>query len=84
MEHRFNQLIEHQLQQAIEQRLKPMLEDHFQQIHEELQRAAFNDRQLADDLRIYLRQMRKLLKPFRLIWLLIRPIWRLAKKLHGK
>ena len=84
MEHRFNQLIEHQLQQAIEQRLKPMLEDHFQQIHEELQRAAFNDRQLADDLRIYLRQMRKLLKPFRLIWLLIRPIWRLAKKLRGK
>ena len=84
MEHRFNQLIEHQLNQAIEQRLKPMLECHFQQIHEELQRTAFNDQQLAEDLRIYLRQMRKLLKPFRWGWLLLRPFWRFAKKLAGK
>lgn len=88
IEHKLNH-IEHKSFQAEEKLIHQehklnFLEHRLNQIHYDLNQAAFSDRQLAEELRLHLRQMRKLLKPFRWGWLLLRPFWRFAKKLAGK
>ena len=60
------------------------LDEKLHAIRNDLNHAPLNDRQLAEDLRLYLRQMHKLLAPLRWCWLLIRPFARFAKKRADK
>lgn len=78
--------IQHELAQMNRQyrQLDDQQHEKLDRIQHTLNHAPLNDLQLANELHLHLRQMHKLLKPFRWGWLLLRPFWRFAKKLAGK
>lgn len=84
--HRYLEQTQHDLAQLNQQyqQLNTKLDDKLERIQNTLNHAPLNDLQLANELHLHLRQMHKLLKPFRWGWLLLRPFWRFAKKLAGK